>query len=205
MSAALDLARLSPGFSDPGIESQRLFRRLMEATARPGRIETAADGPAPPEGVSRAAGAVLLTLCDQETPLWLAPRLARAEAAGWLRFHCGSPVTDRAAEAAFALAGPDDLPALADFSMGDPKYPDRSTTLVLDLAGPATRSQQSFPPLFVEAIRLIVGAEEAWILADHLVGTVAGNGGKGRIDKNDLVGRVGDHRRLGGVFKHRCR
>ncbi len=143
MSAALDLARLSPGFSDPGIESQRLFRRLMEATARPGRIETAADGPAPPEGVSRAAGAVLLTLCDQETPLWLAPRLARAEAAGWLRFHCGSPVTDRAAEAAFALAGPDDLPALADFSMGDPKYPDRSTTLVLDLAaldgGPMVR------------------------------------------------------------------
>jgi alpha-D-ribose 1-methylphosphonate 5-triphosphate synthase subunit PhnH len=143
MSAALDLARLSPGFSDPGIESQRLFRRLMEATARPGRIETAADAPAPPEGVSRAAGAVLLTLCDQETPLWLAPRLARAEAAGWLRFHCGSPVTDRAADAAFALAGPDDLPALADFSMGDPKYPDRSTTLVLDLAaldgGPMVR------------------------------------------------------------------
>lgn len=140
MSAALDLARLAPGFADPGIESQRLFRRLMEAMARPGRMESAAEAPPPPEGLSRAAGAVLLTLCDQETPLWLPPRLAHGEAAGWLRFHCGSPVTAAPGEAAFALAAPEELTALGDFSMGDPKYPDRSTTLVLDL--PALDSGQ---------------------------------------------------------------
>lgn len=135
MSAALDLARLAPGFADPGLESQRLFRRLMEAMARPGRIESAAEAPAPPPGIERAAGGILLTLCDQETPLWLPRRLAGSDAASWLRFHTGAPFTDDPAEAAFALAAPADLPSLSSFSMGDPKYPDRSTTLVLDLPG----------------------------------------------------------------------
>lgn len=135
MSAPLDLARLAPGFSDPGIESQRLFRRLMEAMARPGRIAEAADAPTPPAGLSRAAGAVLLTLCDQETPLWLPGRLLTAEAAGWLRFHTGCPMAPSPATSAFALAAPGDLTALEGFSMGDPKYPDRSTTLVLEVAG----------------------------------------------------------------------
>jgi alpha-D-ribose 1-methylphosphonate 5-triphosphate synthase subunit PhnH len=134
VNAPLDLARLAPGFSDPGLESQRLFRRLMEAMARPGRVESAADAPAPPAGVSRAAGAVLLTLCDAETSLWLPAPLRTSEAAGWLRFHTGCPMAASPAAAAFALARADDRPALDSFSMGDPKYPDRSTTLVLEVA-----------------------------------------------------------------------
>nr|QQZ51937.1 phosphonate C-P lyase system protein PhnH [Phenylobacterium glaciei] len=55
-------------------------------------------------------------------------------AEGWMRFHCGAPLTEDPKAAAFALIT--DLassPALTAFNMGDAKYPDRSTTLVVQL------------------------------------------------------------------------
>ena len=69
----------------------------------------------------------ILTLADQETPVYLDP--AFAAAAPWLTFHTGAPVTPDPAAARFAAVT--GLAALPDgLSVGDDVYPDRSVTLI---------------------------------------------------------------------------
>lgn len=133
-SAVLDLAEIAPAFHDPTRESQAVFRKVMDAVARPGTLQDLAFAPDAPPGLDRAAGAVALTLFDFETPVWLDPALRGAAAEGWMRFHCGCPLTDDPAQAAFALIT-DALaaPELVAFNPGDAKYPDRSTTLIVQL------------------------------------------------------------------------
>lgn len=142
MSTVLDLAAIAPAFSDPTRESQAVFRKVMDAVARPGTIRDVSFAPDAPEGLDRAAGAVALTLFDFETPLWLDPALQGGKAENWLRFHAGCPLTVDPQAAAFALVTDvAAMPALAAFNQGDAKYPDRSTTLVIQLpsleGGPA--------------------------------------------------------------------
>ena len=91
-------------FADPALELQAAFRAILRATASPGAIETCGKGLAPPSPLSPAAAAVLLTLADFETPLWLAPSLTAAgEAAAHLKFHTGAPLALSPRDAAFAL------------------------------------------------------------------------------------------------------
>jgi alpha-D-ribose 1-methylphosphonate 5-triphosphate synthase subunit PhnH len=136
MSAAPNLAGLRPGLADASLDSQRIFRRIMEATARPGLSQIIMSAPQPPQGLSPAAGAVLLTLADVDTPLWLDPGLVATEAEAWLRFHCGCQITSDPSAAAFALVSdPGSMPQLSAFNQGEAKYPDRATTLIIDLVG----------------------------------------------------------------------
>ena len=79
------------GFSDAPLASARAFRAAMSAMARPGRIE-AIQGATPPGPLSAAAGALLLTLCDPDTGLFLAGNVDTPEVRGWLRFHTGAPL-----------------------------------------------------------------------------------------------------------------
>jgi alpha-D-ribose 1-methylphosphonate 5-triphosphate synthase subunit PhnH len=134
MSAGLDLTAIAPAFRDPTRESQALFRKVMDAVARPGLIQDVSTAPDAPEGLDRAGGAVALTLFDFETLVWLDPALRGGAAEGWMRFHCGCPTTVEPVEAAFALVTDvTAMPALAAFNQGDAKYPDRSTTLIIQL------------------------------------------------------------------------
>ncbi|TIW51860.1 MAG: phosphonate C-P lyase system protein PhnH, partial [Mesorhizobium sp.] len=93
--------------------------------------------------LSATAGAVALSLCDNDTPLWLDPPLqAEASVKAWLGFHTGAPLANTPADAHFALiANPKEMAALDGFAQGTQEYPDRSTTLILlvdDLAsGPS--------------------------------------------------------------------
>ncbi len=148
---------VAPAFLDPVIESQQVFRTVMNAFARPGTVHPLRVELAPPGPLSRTAGAIALALLDYETPVWLDPALAADSAIGdWLRFHTGAPVTSDSAEAAFAFvrdaAG---LPPFDRFAQGTMEYPDRSATLVvqvdafgagvaIDLAGPGIAEMRSF-------------------------------------------------------------
>ena len=89
------------GFQSPAIDAAQAFRAAMNAIARPGRIETLkiARAPAP---VSPAAAALLLTLCDRETPLFLASGHDTDEIKAWVAFHIGAPIVGRTS-AQFAL------------------------------------------------------------------------------------------------------
>lgn len=130
---------LSGGFHDPAVQSACAFRALLEAMARPGRIQTVS-GALPPAPLSLAAGVVLLTLTDATTPLYLAGAADCDETRRWITFHTGAPLVgpDRAA---FALGRWPDLHPVSRFAPGDPAYPDRSATLIvevdrLDATGP---------------------------------------------------------------------
>ncbi|MFB2551829.1 phosphonate C-P lyase system protein PhnH [Ensifer soli] len=129
---ALSTVALSGAFSDPVFQSQAVFRALMDAMARPGTIVTLPARAEPPTPLGPAAGAVALTLCDGDTPVYLAPPLLASALPGWLAFHTGAPVTRVKAEAHFAFTGPEAL-CLSAFSAGTQDYPDRSTTLVVEL------------------------------------------------------------------------
>ena len=120
------------GFADPAFESQAAFRAILKAIASPGAIETCGKGLAPPPPLAPAAAAVILTLADFETPLWIAPSLAaNREAVAYLKFHTGVLNAASPDEAAFALVDLDgDDFDLMSFGQGSPEYPDRSTTIV---------------------------------------------------------------------------
>jgi alpha-D-ribose 1-methylphosphonate 5-triphosphate synthase subunit PhnH len=125
---------LAPGFAEPVLDSQRTFRAVLEAMARPGTVCRLDRIPAAPEPLAPAAAAICLALVDLDTPLWL--DAAAAPAAAYLRFHCGCPIPEEPESAVFALlADAGHLPSLERFAAGDADYPDRSATLILQVAG----------------------------------------------------------------------
>ena len=158
MSAALELDKIRPAFADPVRESQLAFRKIMDAVARPGTRASFGAAIEPPAGLGVAAATVALTLFDFETRVWLAPALRGGETEAWVRFHCGCPLTADPAEAAFAIViDPAAAPPLGEFNLGDAKYPDRSTTLIVQvenldggervtLTGPGIKDQVSVAP-----------------------------------------------------------
>jgi alpha-D-ribose 1-methylphosphonate 5-triphosphate synthase subunit PhnH len=115
-------------------ESQATFRSILRAMASPGRIVDAGEALAPSPTLGRAAAAALLTLADFETPLWIAPSFAGSGVEAYLKFHTGAPLAAASANAAFAWADAEsDAVDLACFSQGTAEYPDRSTTLILQV------------------------------------------------------------------------
>lgn len=125
----------SGGFSQPVFDSQSTFKRVMDALARPGVVEDISAVAAPPAPMGPAAGAIALTLADHDTPVYLSPAMIEAGVQSWLAFHTGALVADDRHEAAFAFfeAGAS-LPALSTFASGTQEYPDRSTTIVFEIA-----------------------------------------------------------------------
>ena len=126
---------IAPGFADAVLGAQTVFRAVMDAIARPGRVRQVAGLSDAPPPLSPVAAAIALTLADYDTPVFLdAPLAASADVTAWLRFHTGAPLTLDPARAAFAfLADPAAAPPFSEFASGTPEYPDRSTMLVLQV------------------------------------------------------------------------
>ena len=128
---------LEGGFDKPILDSQAVFRTVMEAMAHPGQSERIEPLTAPPAPLTPLMGALVCTLVDADTPLWLDPAAAESKAVReWIAFHAGAPLARTPGEAAFAVVTDcARLPLLADFAQGTDEYPDRSTTLMLQLHG----------------------------------------------------------------------
>src|SRR5262250_2355981 len=129
------VAELPAGFADKVLSAQSTFRAVMDAMARPCsvcRIRAAAGTPAP---MMRGTAAIALTLFDHDTPVWLDGAMsATSEVAKWLKFHTSAPVIADTSVAGFAVIGDaKNLPPLDRFALGSNEYPDRSTTLILQV------------------------------------------------------------------------
>lgn len=134
MGDALDA--LLPGFADPVSDAQLVFKAVMRAMARPALQIPLDVGLRPPAPLSPEAAAILLAVADYETPLWLDEPLRRSSVLQFLSFHTGARIVQEAGEAHFALASrPDTMPALSALRQGTPEYPDRSATLLVQVAG----------------------------------------------------------------------
>ena len=129
------------GFADPVLDSQRVFRAVLDALAHPGRVLTLSTPETPPAPLGIASAGVCLTLLDFETPLWLDRAAATAPVQDYLRFHCGVPLVEAPADARFALiADATTLPPLSAFDAGTDERPDRSATLIVQVGGLASGS-----------------------------------------------------------------
>lgn len=127
---------LAGGFAEPVFHAQSVFKMLMDGMARPGTIQTIRPHVTPPAPLGLAAGAIALTLCDHDTPVWLSSGLTAPSIAEWLAFHTGAPQTREKAEARFAFVEAGlALPSFGLFATGTQEYPDRSATIVMEIGG----------------------------------------------------------------------
>ena len=179
----MTITHLDGGFADPARDAAHAFRAALQAMARPGRIE-AVRGAAPPAPCSVAAGALLLTLCDTTTPLYLAPSHDTDALRGWITFHTGAPFTGPE-HAMFALGTWAALQPVTRFAPGTAEYPDRSATLIVEvealanrgatLTGPGieTQAQLSLPETEAFAAnrrRFPLGFDSYFTCGDRLAG-----------------------------------
>jgi len=146
---------LIAGFDDPVQHGQQVFRALLKAMSEPGTLIDLDLNLTTPGQLNNSTWQTLLSLLDADTRLWLSPGLSNDESiTSNLRFHCQSPIIDDSKTAAFAVALADELPALTELDWGSAEYPDRSTTLIVQvpalsdephwaLTGPGIESQKT--------------------------------------------------------------
>jgi alpha-D-ribose 1-methylphosphonate 5-triphosphate synthase subunit PhnH len=147
------------GFKEPVFNSQSVFKAAMDGMARPGTIQSVDPAISPPAPLDVAAGALGLTLCDHDTPVWLTSTLAKSSVPAWLGFHTGAALAADKLEARFVFIEAGAMvSSLNQFSLGTQEYPDRSATLILEVAeleggkqlaltGPGIKSIQMISPI----------------------------------------------------------
>jgi alpha-D-ribose 1-methylphosphonate 5-triphosphate synthase subunit PhnH len=142
------MTTMGAGFDDPVRGAQAVFRAILDAMARPGRIASLATDLAPPHPLLGTSAALLLALADFETTVWLDEPLAGVPSVGdYLRFHTGARIVPACREADFAvIAAPARMPPLTAFGQGTPEYPDRSTTVIIQIDALANQDWQFSGP-----------------------------------------------------------
>jgi alpha-D-ribose 1-methylphosphonate 5-triphosphate synthase subunit PhnH len=138
-TSAERLATVGRGFAQPVHAAQQAFRALLEAMSRPGRIHTLPEpvlaGIEPP-GMPRGLTALLLTLLDAETSVWIDPELASEHGLDYLRFHTGVRTLSDAGDGAFAVGSAKRmLPAIwSALNAGTDEVPQSGATLLVEVS-----------------------------------------------------------------------
>ena len=120
-----------PGFADPVLGAQSTFRAVLEAMSRPGTVVKIGAGLTPPAPLNAASAAVLLTLIDADTALYLPPEAGAARE--WLVFHATPRMVESMPEADFTLALA--MPDLGFLNAGTDDGPEEGATLILQIEG----------------------------------------------------------------------
>ncbi|MBP0618116.1 phosphonate C-P lyase system protein PhnH [Jiella mangrovi] len=133
MTGTAEISRraVEGGFADPVFDAQAVFAAILEAMSRPGTIVDPGTRTTPPQPLSPAAGAVLCALADADTPVFVEE--ADDALAAWLGFQTSARLADPA-NARFAVVRRFDKASLERFSLGTLAFPDRSATLILEVA-----------------------------------------------------------------------
>jgi len=122
---------LLASFTHPVADSQQAFRRLLKAMSEPGIIVSLPHVPGWGD-LSPAATAVLLTLVDQDSALWLDERVDSDIVRNNLRFHTGVAIVAER-DVPFAMSHAATNPDPMQFAAGDNLAPEKSTTLIVEL------------------------------------------------------------------------
>lgn len=123
---------LQAGFTSPVLQAQQSFRVLLKAMSEPATIQTLGISQGL-EKISPATYDLLLSLCDNDTVLWISPALDSLVVRQNLAFHCACPITENPQEADFALLTVDDLEVLKQLNPGTDRDPELSCTAILQL------------------------------------------------------------------------
>ncbi len=168
MTIEIDSAKLSPGFKNPVLDSQSVFRAVLNAVSFPGRIHTLQPAPEPPAPLYPATVAFCLALADINTPVWLDAPSNRKSVRDFLRFHCGCPLTEKPDDAGFAVVSDAAAaPHLAAFTLGHDMFPDRSATVVFQVRSfAAGKPVIATGPGIQDRQRLTIDGLPAWFWQD---------------------------------------
>ncbi|MFW5387080.1 phosphonate C-P lyase system protein PhnH [Yersinia sp. 2542 StPb PI] len=150
-------------FEHPVDDAQHTFRRILKALSEPGVLVTLphATGWQP---LNPATTSVLLTLADQETPLYLDAALNSDSVQHNVRFHTGAPLMTCSDKSSFSLFN-NEITAeqLATCPAGNELSPEQSTTVVIQ-----TDSLHHGMPLRLRG----PGIEHSRTVAPHLPATI---------------------------------
>ena len=125
---------LMTAFNLPVQDAQQSFRRLLKAMSEPGVIVALHSLQHGWKPLNVASTSVLLTLADNDTPVWVSESLSNDVTLQNVRFHTNAPVCDTPEHAQFAVAdshiSANQLNVLAQ---GTDVAPDTSATLILQV------------------------------------------------------------------------
>lgn len=125
----------APGFADTVRDAQQTFRSILEAFSMPLRPVTIAPPVDPVGGLTVAAAAIALALCDENTPVWLDSELAAdPSVTPWLTFHTASEIVTDPHSALFVfVSSPTNIPAGGTLAFGTDETPHLSATVVVSV------------------------------------------------------------------------
>ncbi|MDW9426250.1 carbon-phosphorus lyase subunit PhnH, partial [Yersinia enterocolitica] len=89
-------------FDQPVDDAQHAFRRILKALSEPGVVVSLPHSSGWQQ-LNPATTSILLTLVDQETPLYLDEPLNNDAVQQNIRFHCGAPLTISIKNSLFSL------------------------------------------------------------------------------------------------------
>ena len=125
---------LQPAFASAVHDAQHCFRRLLKAMSEPGVIVSLPQLKHGWPPLNPATTSVLLTLADNDTPIWLSAAVDNDIVRQNLRFHTNAPLVDQPQHSLFAIAdstlSAEQLSALPG---GTDISPESSATLILQL------------------------------------------------------------------------
>ncbi len=128
---AIDTA-LAAAFLDPVLESQAAFRVVLEAMSHPAQRSDAGPSGSPSPALSNQGSACAGLVGSGQQAL----------AGPGARIIGLAPLVEDTGQASFALiGGPLSMPPLAAFAQGADRYPDRSTTLILQVEASDARAR----------------------------------------------------------------
>ena len=140
------LAQIGSGFDEPVQHAQAVFRTLLDAMSRPGHV-LALPAPAlaglqrPHDDDGQPLGAaliaMLLTVLDAETTLYLGPRFGSDAADAYARFHTGCRRVALPAQAGFSAVTAAELDAALWHTLpeGSDEQPQDGATLLVEVPG----------------------------------------------------------------------
>ncbi len=121
-------------YSNDSVSSAHAFRKILDCMAKPGhviKLDGIVDAPAP---LHATTATIAQTLFDFQSSVWLGSQFALTAVEQHLKFYSGVPLVSDPKSAAFAVvSGQGGMPRLSDFAQGTHEYPDRSTTVIIQV------------------------------------------------------------------------
>lgn len=126
---------LETAFTLPEQDAQHSFRRLLKAMSEPGVIVALHQLKRGWQPLNIATTSLLLTLADNDTPVWLSDTVSNDIVNQSLRFHTNAPLVNTPQEATFAVSGEEiGHEQLNALSTGSAVAPETSATLIVQVS-----------------------------------------------------------------------
>ncbi len=123
------------GLQHPVYDSTAVFRAVLEAMSRPGKILSLPVPCPSPQKLNPTITAILLTLADMDTPVWLSSEMDSSEVRDYLQFYTGCPIVETPEDCTFAIVNDQvDVALLSQLPLGSAENPDHSATIIMSVS-----------------------------------------------------------------------